>query len=198
MRSMLRLAVACTVLPACVAVAQVQYSVGNLFRFGNGTQVISGLDQREEYVENQSNIRLYWKDFTVGFQYVYDDPPEFGPTYQGVKKRYIEYLREGLELRAGDFYTLYDRGLTMNLFENRGLNYDTGLDGFRAAFNHRWFDVLAALGTMKYHDLLDPTYVETYSVRSGHIELKPAPFLRVGASLVGARGLTPARQTQSD
>ncbi len=178
--------------------AQLQYSVGNLLRYGNGTQIISGLEQRKEYIENQTNVRLYLNEFTVGFQYMYDDPPEFGPRYQGLRKRYVEYAREGLELRAGDYYTLYGKGLSMNLFENRGLNYDTGLDGLRGIYHHDYFNAIVAVGTLKYNDLLDPTYVESYSVRSGNLEVMPIEQIRLGASLLGVSGATPERIETSD
>ena len=107
------------IIPACVLLlfsasslyAQVQYSVGNSARYGNGIQYNGGLQTQKEYIENQTNVRLFWDNFTIGMQYLYDDPPEFGPSYSGVKKRYVEFANKGLELRAGDFYTLYGKGL---------------------------------------------------------------------------------------
>ncbi|MBL0175655.1 MAG: hypothetical protein IPP94_10390 [Ignavibacteria bacterium] len=181
-----------TLLAAAVpAQAQLQYAIGNFFRYGNGNQHAGGQSSRKEYVENQTNVRLFWNDVTVGFQYQYDDPPEFGPKYQGIKKRYVEYQRDGLQLTAGDFYTLFGKGLAMNLFENRGINYDTKLDGLRGVFQNRELHVITAVGTMKYYDLVNPDRIETYSVRSGFVELTPASFVRVGASLVGVSGDSP-------
>ncbi|MBI5647008.1 MAG: hypothetical protein HY962_08735 [Ignavibacteriae bacterium] len=173
------------------ALAQVQYSVGNFLRYGNGTQMISGTEQRKEYLENQTNVRLFWNDFTVGFQYLYDDPPEFGPRYQGIRKRYVEYAREGLELRAGDFFTLYGKGLSMNLFENRAINYDTGLDGLRGEYHNDYLNAIMAVGTMRYYDLLNSAYVENYAVKSGYVEVTPVHMLRLGASLTGVSGESP-------
>ena len=95
--------------------AQVEYSVSNFMRYGNGEQVIGGQLRHKEYIENQTNVRLFWDNFTVVFEYLYDDPPEFGPRFQGIRKRYVEFAKTGLELRAGDFYTLYGKGLAMNL-----------------------------------------------------------------------------------
>ncbi len=171
--------------------AQVEYSVGNFMRYGNGEQVIGGQLRDKEYIENQTNVRLFWDDFTVGFEYLYDDPPEFGPRYQGIRKRFVEFSKKGLELRAGDFYTLYGKGLAMNLFENRGINYDTRLDGLRGTYRNRHVNAIFALGTMRYYDLLNSDRIETYSVRSGHVDVRPFRFLRLGGSIVGADGELP-------
>lgn len=177
---------------ASTATAQVQYSVGNYTRYGNGTQIVGGESQFKEYFENQTNVRLFWNDFTVGFQYLYDDPPEFGPNWQGIRKRYVEYARDGIELRAGDFFTLYGKGLAMNLFENRGINYDTGLDGLRGIYRNEYVTGIAAAGTMRFYDLVNSNRIETYSVKSAHAELTPRDWVRVGGSIVSATGELPS------
>jgi hypothetical protein len=172
--------------------AQIQYSVSNMMRYGNGTQVVGGALSSKEYIENQASVRLFWDDFTIGFEHIYDDPPEFGPRLNEVRKRYVEFSRAGLELRAGDFYTLYGKGLAMNLFENRGINYDTRLDGIRAIHRNDWSQAIFAAGKMRYYDLLNSDRIETYSVKSGHLELHPVSYLRFGASMVGAEGELPS------
>lgn len=171
--------------------AQVQYSINNLFRYGEGHEFLGGSEPAKQYIENLANVRLYWTDFTIGFRYQYDNPPEFGPRFIGVKKRYVEFARSGLELRAGDFYTLYGRGLAMNLFENRGINYDTGLDGFRAGYTSDYFNAIMAMGKFDYNDLLKPTRIENYVLKSGTLELKPLKGIRFGGSFVHADGTLP-------
>ncbi len=176
---------------AAPALAQVEYSVGNFMRYGNGDQVVGGETRAKEYIENQTNVRLFWDNFTMGFEYLYDDPPEFGPNFNGIRKRFIEFSRQGLELRAGDFYTLFGKGLAMNLFENRGINYDTRLDGLRGSYRNDYVNAIFAMGKMRYYDLLNPERIETYSVKSGHLEVTPLDFFRVGGSIVGANGELP-------
>ena len=191
MKRLLLLAGVLSLLSVSVSIAQVQYSVSNYMRYGNGTQIVGG-QQVSKYIENQANVRLFWDDFTLGFEHLYDDPPEFGPRFNGIRKRYVEFAREGLELRAGDFYTLYGKGLAMNLFENRGINYDTRLDGIRGIYRNEWANAIFAMGKMRYYDLLNSERIESYSVKSGHLELLPASFVRVGASMVGAEGELPS------
>jgi hypothetical protein len=169
--------------------AQVQFSITDFMRYGNGKQVSGTGDALPfEYFENQANIRLFWNDFTIGFRHHYDDPPEVGPPQYNVMKRYVEFQRSGLELRVGDYWTLYGKGLAMNLFENPGQNYDNGLDGLRAAYKNQYFKTQVAMGTLNFIDV-DPRYysrVEAYSVKSINAELLALDFVRIGGSYVRA------------
>lgn len=176
---------------AIPAVAQVQYSIGNSFRYGNGTQVVGGVDQHKEYIEEQFNGRLFWDAFTIGFEYIYDNPPEFGPTYIGMRKRYVEFAKEGLELRAGDSYSLYGKGLAINLFEDRGINYDTKMDGIKGLYRNSLGQGIFAMGQVKYYDLLNANRIEVYDVTSGNLQIIPYEGVRVGGSMIGARGALP-------
>jgi hypothetical protein len=179
---------------ASFANAQVQYSVNNYLRYGNGSQVSGTFEKQKEYVENQTNVRLLWSDFTLGLQYLHDNPPESKnvPSFVGIKKRYVEFQHEGIELRAGDFFTLYGRGMAVNLFENRGINYDTGLDGLRGIYRNDYLTVIGAFGNMKYYDLQDPKRIELYNIKSAHMEAEPLDGLRLGASAVRAQGELPS------
>ena len=173
--------------------AQVQYSVNNWLRYGNGDKLSGTFERQKEYLENQTNVRLFWSDFTLGMQYLHDNPPEsdYVPNYVGIKKRYVEFQHEGVEIRAGDYYTLYGRGLAVNLFENRAINYDTGLDGLRGIYRNDNLTTIMAFGSLRYYDLLNPARVENYNVKSAHLEVEPLDNLRIGGSSVGIRGELP-------
>ncbi len=191
MRKHLVIAIFLLVGIASPAYAQVQYSVGNFMRYGNGEQMVGGMPRSREYIENQMNVRLFWNSFTMGFEYLYDNPPEFGPSYIGLRKRWVEFAKKGLELRVGDYYTLYGKGLSMNLFENRALNYDTRLDGIRGTYRNKYVKALFAMGQMDYIDLLRHDRIEVYDVTSGHVTIKPFRALHLGASLLGVTGELP-------
>jgi hypothetical protein len=108
-------------------------------------------------------------------------------------KRYVEFARSGLELRVGDYWTLYGKGLAVNLIENPAQNYDTGIDGFRASYSNQYFKAITAEGLLHFVDV-DPRYysrVETYSVKSANAELLALDFFRLGGSLVRADGDLP-------
>ena len=74
-------------------------------------------------------------DVIFGLRLEVSDPIEYGRNFVGIRKRYIEYKHKtGISLRAGDFFDIISRGLSMNVFEDRGLAYDTGIDGIRIIY----------------------------------------------------------------
>ena len=113
--------------------AQIRTSVSNLLRYGDGDQTLGNVKNDFQYFENLSDIIFYMpENVNLGFRLLYDDPPEVGLPFQGLARRFIEYRKENLYLRVGNSSELYGRGLVLNLFENRGLAYDTWIDGIKA------------------------------------------------------------------
>jgi hypothetical protein len=168
----------------------IQYSASNLLRYGNGEEHVGTFAQRRDYFENLTEVKLTISDFLLGFRLLYDAPPEYGVEFSGIKKRFLEFTKDDLYIRAGDSFTLYGRGLALNLFENRALAYDTGLDGVKMAYRTRMMKLGFTAGDIHYVDVLDLTRVEDYRIRAGSIELTPYPFFSFGVNI--ASGKTPS------
>lgn len=64
------------------------------------------------------------------------DPNNFGPEIQGVRKRWLEARTENWDLRVGDSYATFGRGLALQIFEDQTVDFDNAIDGAagRAAF----------------------------------------------------------------
>ncbi len=109
------------------------YATGsNLLRVGAGsTPDALGNDISKRYLEEIADVRLFYKYISVGLRYEMDDPSEVGRSFQGpeFRKRWITYRKGQMELTAGNVPALFGRGLAVNLFESRPLNYDSWLDG---------------------------------------------------------------------
>ncbi|MDP4200880.1 MAG: DUF6029 family protein [Bacteroidota bacterium] len=104
----------------------------NLLRIGDGsTTDAAGHSNEKHYLEEIANARLFYQYFSVGLRYEMDDPSEVGRSYQdrNFRRRWITYRKDNLDLQAGDVSALFGRGLAVNLFESRPLNYDSWLDG---------------------------------------------------------------------
>ncbi len=113
----------------------VDAAVSNLLRYGNGFEYTGSNKNPKEYFENLTDVRLNVNGVVFGLRYEISDPIEYGLNFKGIRKRYIEYKHEtGISLRAGDFWDIISRGLSLNVFEDRALGYDTGIDGVRAAY----------------------------------------------------------------
>jgi hypothetical protein len=175
-------------LPGTIAAqSPITVSASNYFRYGTGRETVGLLTQTRDYVENLTDTRLALYDFTVGFRLLYDAPPEYGVEFQGLRKRYVEFARDDLALRAGDSYSLFGKGLALNLFENRTLAFDTGIDGLKAEYKTRMMRIVATGGDITYRDILDLSRTEHYRLRAATLELQPYPFLMIGASLVSGK-----------
>jgi len=175
----------------------VKASLNNLFRYGSGSENNTSTEYAKEYFENITDARLSVNDFVLGLRYEISDPIEYGLNFKGIKKRYAEYnnVKEGIDIRAGDFFNIVGRGMSLNVFEDRGLFYDTGIDGVKVAYNKSFGEknpikIKAQVfgGDINYNDFLLPARTETYKVRDGNFEITPVKYFTIGANYVYATG----------
>jgi hypothetical protein len=165
----------------------VNVSVSNVLRYGVGKEVVSTVSTRRDYVENLTETRIQFREFLVGFRLLYDAPPEYGVEFAGVRKRYLEFRKDDLYIRAGDSYSLFGRGLALNLFESRPLAYDTGIDGIKMEYHTDWARFKLTGGNLTYIDNVDLSRSELYKLRAGSIEITPLREFSLGVNFVSGR-----------
>jgi hypothetical protein len=177
---------------------KVDASVNNLFRYGNGYEYAARSKYAKEYFENLTDARLSVNDIIFGVRYEVSDPIEFGLNFKGIRKRYIEYRNHdvGIQLRAGDYFDIVSRGLSLNVFEDRGLGYDTGIDGVRIRYAKDFgrnlnFRTQILGGDINYSDIFNPERIENYRIRSANVEFSPLKSLLFGLNYVHSRGRLP-------
>lgn len=167
-------------------------SVSNLLRYGNGERIYGSIKLKHKYFENLTDIRIALpQSFTVGFRMLYDDPPELGDTFRGISRRFIEYNKDDIYLRAGNSSALFGRGLALNLFEDRGLAYDTWMDGVQLKYSPDLFNVTILGGTIDFRDSVNITRYEIYKVRGGNFEVEPFNETVFGFSYIYSEGKIP-------
>lgn len=177
----------------------VDAAVSNLLRYGNGYEYTGDIKLPKEYFENLTDARLNVNGVIFGMRYEISDPIEYGLNFKGVRKRYIEYEHEaGVSLRAGDFWEIISRGLSLNVFEDRPLGYDTGIDGIRTFYKHTFgkknpVKIKAQLlgGDINYSDYITPERIEKYKIRSAYAEVSPVKPLTLGLNYVYSIGDLP-------
>ncbi|HWQ82423.1 MAG TPA: DUF6029 family protein [Ignavibacteria bacterium] len=202
------LSLALLLLVSSIGVAQIKLdvkaSLNNVMRYGSGTERNNNLEYGKEYFENLSDARLSVNDIIFGMRYEISQPIEYGVDYKGIRKRFIEYnnVKEGINVRAGDFWEVISRGLSMNVFEDRTQFYDTGIDGIKAFYKKTIGEknpvkVKAEMfaGMLEYNDFANVTRKEVYNVRDANFEISPVKLLNIGANYVYAYGKVP---TSSD
>lgn len=169
------------------AQTNLQYSVSNLLRYGVGDVRIGSVTTHRDYFENLMETKITLSDFLIGFRLLHDAPPEFGVDFSGLKKRYLEFRKDDLYIRAGNSFTLYGRGLGLNLYESRPLGFDTGLDGVKMEYKTRVAKLGFTAGDISYLDILDLSRVEQYRIRAGSVELTPYPFFSLGVNVTSGK-----------
>lgn len=178
----------------------VDASVSNLFRYGNGYEYFLNSRVEKEYFEDLAEARLNVNGVIFGLRYDISNPREYGRDTIGIDKRYIEYKHDiGISLRAGDFYEIIGRGLSLNTFEDRQLAFDTGIDGARVIYQTKFgkkkepmkmkAQVLA--GDIGYVDYLDLDREEKYKVRNVYGEFSPHKMITFGLSYLYSVGELP-------
>jgi hypothetical protein len=176
----------------------VKASLNNLFRYGNGKENNTISEYSKEYLENIGDARLKINDFVFGMRYEISDPIEYGNDFKGIRKRFLEYnnLSENINIRIGDYWDIIGRGMTLNVFEDRGLAFDTGIDGLRVAYKKTFGDkkpvkIKAQIlgGDISYTDFLNLKRTETYKIRDGNFEISPLKNLTFGLNYVYAKGV---------
>lgn len=174
----------------------VKVSASNLLRYGKGSQNTISLDSSKEYFEELGDVRLYVNDFLFGIRYEYDDPIEFGTGTKSISRRFVEFKKDNFDVRAGNFYELFSKGLVLNSFESRGLGFNTQFDGIKLNYNKSWgstrFDGTILGGDLNYNDYLVPGRVENYSVRAANLEFAPIKLFSLGGSYLFTRGAIPS------
>lgn len=181
--------VLCLLLLPISAKAQgtVNVSVSNFLRYGVGKEVVSSVSTKRDYVENLTETKISFREFLVGFRLLYDAPPEYGVEFVGIKKRYLEFRRDNLYIRAGDSFSLYGRGLALNLFESRALAYDTGIDGIKMEYHTKFAKLNLTGGNLSYVDILNLTRKESYKLRAGSVEIMPMREFSLGMNFVSGK-----------
>ncbi len=178
---------------------KVEAAVSNLLRYGNGYQYTGSIKNPKEYFENLTDARFKINGVTFGLRYNLSDSIEYGLNFKGIDKRFVEYNHEsGISLRAGNFWEIISRGMALNLFEDRTLFYDTGMDGVRLTYEKLFqyknpLRVKAQLigGNINFRDYLNPDRVENYKIRNAYLRVTPLKPLTIGLNYVYSKGELP-------
>lgn len=181
------------IVPGSLLVSQsLTTSLSNVLRYGNGNRSVGTIKQQFSYFENLTDLRLNVdRTVTIGLRLLDDDPPEVGDRFQGVQRRFVEVRQNDFSLTAGNFSELFGRGLAMNLFENRGLAYDTWMDGVKASYHSSALQATVLGGTIDYRDSVVTAVHERYTVRGANIETIPIEGITIGTSYIDSRGKLP-------
>lgn len=198
MKSLLLLSLSLLVCSLTLYSQDFSTSISNQLKAGNGYEYFgeSQTKQKKNYFENFSDVRLFLPKLTIGFRLEYSNPPEYGLNFIGIRKKFIEFGSSGLNIRAGDFYTLFSKGLSLNLFENRNLAFDNGLEGLKATYENDFMKAQIVGGDLNFLEplslYLGNPRIENYKVRALSLEISPIKNFSFGGNIVYSEGKLPS------
>ena len=100
----------------------INYNASINSNFGNSYDFYS-------FAENRIDINLFQNNFQSWIQYEYSNPPNIGFTINDIRKFRIEYNNRSFNVKLGDIYEIWGRGLILNQFDDQLLNFDNGIRG---------------------------------------------------------------------
>jgi hypothetical protein len=87
----------------------------------------------QELFDNRFDLDLFYSDFHTGLRLWVLEPSEVTAEerMEGFSRRFFEYTKEHFNIRAGNYYAIFGRGLTLRSYEDDLLNLDQDLDGLK-------------------------------------------------------------------
>ncbi len=191
---------------AALAQDNTSVSVNEYLRYGAGDQVqVFGQPPNSmQYIENFTTTQVTMNNFLLSFRYqLYDSSELYGQKFNGIQKPYVQYTADGLQVTAGSLFGIFGRGLSLNMFENTSIYYDSSPEGIKAAYNTMFanavgIDATALAGKLVFTDFTDPNdiRVENYDIQAGQIGFSPQTDIvrnaRLGLGWVHATGIMPS------
>jgi hypothetical protein len=129
------------------------------------------LDELEDWLD----VTVRVDELTAGFRYqMYETSRRGEAESAAFSQRYVEFRRDWLALRAGNYYETFGRGLVLRVFEDREIRQETSLDGVAL---HAQFDEFMKLKVTGIAGQVGDDFV-----RGGDVEGTLLPGVKAGAA----------------
>ena len=159
------------------AVEMVGFDLSNQMEYSWDTE------DQEETFENWLDVNYRLDILTTGLRFEAFQPSKSGQRKEEISFIYFQVEKDGIDLRAGDYYAIFGRGLTLRSYEDRDLRVDNKLTGLKVQgyWDKLEATLLAGRPPRKDRDNAD-------EMRGLDFSLLPAPGLRFGYSYVALEG----------
>ncbi|SVB84550.1 uncharacterized protein METZ01_LOCUS237404, partial [marine metagenome] len=121
--------------------SQVEMNFSYEMKYGDGKQVTPLTQDTTyySYFENLLDINAYYGDNIYLYtQLEYSNPPVFGYSRTDIDSMlstfYMEYSKDKYNIRIGDLYELYGRGLIYYTFQDQNVDYNNSVRGMNVYY----------------------------------------------------------------
>jgi len=127
---------------------ETKYGDGNKVTSQEGTKVYS----EYKFIENLLDINTTFDNgFFISTQLEYSDPPVLGASVKGLNNFVIDYMGDNYSVKLGNLYTLYGRGLSLNMTQNQNIDYDNSLLGSEFKYDMDDVSFFMLLGVSEFN-----------------------------------------------
>lgn len=168
-------------------------------RFGDGSEsaMLGGLVRNDKnYFENRLDLDGSHGRFDGGLTLESREKAEFSEDFTRLRKGWIQYTGETVQFRAGTLYGLMGRGLTLDLHEDRVIEYDNTVHGFQGSVELGALRVKTLAGRGGYMDYRSPRVVDDHTMFGAGLDYEFSPGATAGISALHDR-LTSRRDRYS-
>ena len=148
---------------------KLDYSTAISSNFGNSYSFYS-------FSENLIDLNFFYNDFQGWVQYEYSNPPDIGFVKNDFRKFRFEYRTNLLDIKLGDIYEIWGRGLVLNQIDDQSTNFDNGLRGLFLEFNKGPLTLTHINGNSDIWklglDLREPFYNDKHNLFANRIQIE--------------------------
>ena len=155
------------------------------FDLSNQMEYSWDTEAQEETFENWLDVNYRLDILTTGLRFEAFQPSKSGQRKEEVSFIYFQVEKDEIALRAGDYYAIFGRGLTLRSYEDRDLRVDNKLTGLKVQgyWDKLEATLLAGRPPRKDRDNAD-------EMRGLDFSILPAPGLSFGYSYVSLEAPT--------
>jgi hypothetical protein len=158
------------------------------FDLSNQLEYSWNTEDDEETLENWLDVTYRLDVLTTGIRYQAFQPSKPRPPQlrsewkEGIALRYFTVEKDGIQLRGGDYYAIFGRGLALRAYEDRDIRVDNKLDGFKFQGYYRGVEAALLTGRppRENRDLAD-------RLRGLNVSFQPSRGLIFGGSYVSLK-----------
>lgn len=137
-------------------------------------------EARRDSLDNRFIVDFALGDFYTGMWLKLLQLNRPDESSEQISQRYFGWHQNGFKIHTGNFYQVFDRGLTLNTFLDDAVFYDNNLDGIKVSglYNRFDFDFLSARGLERI------TGERDYTLRGARGAVRPLDPFKIGFSYV--------------
>ena len=136
-------------------------------KYGDGSKVTGQASNNPlisdyNFIENLLDINtIFDNGVFISTQLEYSDPPAFGTSVKGINNFLVDYMGDNYSFKLGNLYSLYGRGLSLNMTQNQNIDYDNSVNGVEFKYNYKDFNLFGLWGMSEFNYRSNPAFIET-------------------------------------